>query len=140
MERNFSSTKLHNLTWEISKSIGIKGCSSGDNILEIDLSLEDLFTLHRSGSLDIQTVSLDTVRITQIETISLKTITVFFLFPLLLISLHYSFSGLSFPELFLSLAIPPFYFVSFSQTVKQSTMSQNFMFSLSVPRKSLQML
>lgn len=78
MQRNFSSTKLHNLTWAISKSISIKGCSSGYNVVEIDLSLEDLFTLHRSGSLDIQTVSLDTVGITQIETISLKAITGFF--------------------------------------------------------------
>lgn len=74
LQGNFSSTKLHDLTWSISKSISIKGCSSGHNIVEIDLSLGDSFTLHSSGSLDIQTVSLDTAGITQIETISLKTL------------------------------------------------------------------
>lgn len=77
--------------------------------------VEDSFIFCGCGSLDIKTVPLDTVGVTQIETISLKTITVFFLFPLLPISLHYSFSGLSFPELFLSLAIPLFYFLCFSR-------------------------
>lgn len=139
MLRKFSSTKLHDLTWAPSKIISISGYSSGDNIVKTDLSLENSFTLCGSGSLDIKIVSLDTIGITKIEMISLKTITGFFLFPLPPIILHYSFSGLSFPELFLSLAIPLFYFLCFSQAVAYSKMLQKFRSFLSVPRKSLQM-
>lgn len=111
----------------------------GGYTVKTDLSLENSFTLCGSGSLDIKTISLDTVGITKIKTISLKTITVFFYFHChqsfsIILSQGYHFQSFSCPWQSLCFI--------FSVSLRQLCTAKCCRNScpLSVPRKSLQML